>query len=234
MSSLENYKTAMSPGLKKFFEEYEVSLKELVEKLNSEGLFFKSFSEEQVTRLQNITKSCNMSFKLLNDLHSLFPLDMEKQKEKLEHIKKAFNTENGNRIAEHFGISLTTNYVVFLEKLKIYFLFFIDWKKLDKDSEKIYGLGTAINILKKKYPDNKFLDYFNTGARNSFTHYTFYWLPGGKVKLCSNLFDKTPEEISLTDLMKEIYNLNVLVEGFYMAIADKFELPEITPERMER
>lgn len=52
--------------------------------------------------------------------------------------------------------------------------------------------------------------------------------------LCSETFDKNPKEMLLVNLMKEINELNVLTEGFYMSLADKFGLPEITFERMER
>jgi len=234
MTSIENYKSAMASGLRKFFEGYEDSIKELVNNLDSDDLLLKKFSEEQVIRLQNLTKSCNMSLKLSNDFHSLFDLNEEIRKEKIMHIKKAFNTDNEKRIAEHFGSILTNTYLVFLERLKIYFLFFIDWDKLGKKHKDIYGIGTALNLLIKKYPQNKYLAYFDSGARNSFAHYNFFWEIGGKIKLCSHMFDKKPKEISLVDIMKGIQELNVLTEGFYMALADKFGLPEVTPERMER
>ena len=46
----------MASGLKTFFETYEPSIKELIDNLDSDGLLLRSFSEEQVTRLQNLTK----------------------------------------------------------------------------------------------------------------------------------------------------------------------------------
>lgn len=234
MSSVEVYKSGMGKGLKKFFESYEQSIKELIDNLDSDGLLLRQFSNEQVTRLQNLTKSCNMFLKLSNDFHSLFDLNEKRRLEKIENIKKAFNTEDEKRIAEHFGAILTGTYLTFLERLKIYFLFFIDWNKLGKKHKDIHGIGTAIKFLKQKYPTNKYLTYFDSGTRNSLTHYTFFWEPGGKIKLCSEIFDKNPKEISLVDLMKEINKLNVLTEGFYMLLSDKFNLPEIKLEKMER
>ena len=118
--------------------------------------------------------------------------------------------------------------------MKIYFLFFIDWAKLGKKHKEINGIGNAINFLKQKYPTNKYLNYFDSGARNSFAHYTFFWTIGSKIMLCSEIFDKNPKEMPLVNLMKEINELNVLTEGFYILLADKFRLPEITFERMER
>lgn len=224
----------MASGLKSFFEMYENSINELINNLDSDGVLLKKFSEEQVIRLQDITKSCNMALKLSNDFNSLFSLNEEVRNEKLEYIKKAFNTNDEKRIAEHFGSILINTYLTFLERLKIYFLFFVDWNKFGKKHKDIHGIGNALNFLKQKYPKNKYLNYFNSGARNSFAHYTFFWAIGGKIMLCSEMFDKNPKEMPLANLMKEIQELNVLTEGFYMLLADKFRLPEILPERMER
>lgn len=234
MGSIENYKLSMGSGLKAFFENYEPAIKELIDSLDSDGILLRKFSESQVTRLQHLTKSCNMALKLSNDFNSLFSLNEKVRTEKLGYIKKAFNVNDEKRIAEHFESILTNTYLTFLERLKIYFLFFIDWDKLGKKHRDIHGVGTAINILKQKYPENKYLLYFESGMRNSFAHYTFFWEPGGKIKLCSEMFDENPKEVSLVDLMKGIYEINVLTEGFYMLLADKFGLPEIKLERMER
>lgn len=174
MTSTENFKSGMGSGLRNFFENYEDSINELINNLNSDGFLLRNFSEEQVTRLQNITKSCNMALKLSNDFSSLFNLNETIRKEKLDYIKKAFNTRDEQRIAEHFGAILVNTYPTFLEQLKIYFLFFIDWDKLGKRHKDIHGIGNAINILKQKYPTNKYLNYFDSGARNSFAHYTFF------------------------------------------------------------
>ncbi|MFH1918040.1 MAG: hypothetical protein ABIJ14_03000 [Nanoarchaeota archaeon] len=234
MANIEKYKSVMASGLKNFFESHEESINELINSLDSEGLLLKNFSKEQVTRLQNITRSCNMALILSNDFNSLFSLDKQIRDERLKLIMKAFNTNNEKRIAEHFGSILVTTYLTFLERLKIYFLFFIDWKKLGKKHKCIHGIGNALKELKRKYPQNKFLDYFDSGARNSFAHYTFFWTIGSKIMLCSEMFDSNPKEMPLVNLMKEIWELNVLTEGFYILIADKFGLPEITPERMEK
>ena len=93
---------------------------------------------------------------------------------------------------------------------------------------------TAIKALEKKYPTNKYLNYFDSGLRNSIAHYTFFWEPGGKIRLCSEIFDKNPNEISLVELMKEIYELNVLTEGFFIMLRDKYGLPDIKLEELER
>lgn len=233
MGSVDNYKSGMGLGLRAFFEKYEPSIKKLIDDLDSDGFLLKKFSGEQVTRLQNLTKSSNMALKLSNDFESLFA-DGGKESEKIESIKKVFNTEDENRIAEHFGAILTNTYLTLLERLKLFLLFFVDWNKLGKKHRDIHGVGSALKVLKEKYKQNKYLDYFDSGTRNSFAHYTFFWESGGKIKLCSEIFDTTPKEISLIDLMKEIKELNVLTEGFYMLLSDKFNLPEIKLERMER
>jgi len=234
MTSVENYKSVMDWGLKNFFENYEGSIKELIDNLDSDGILLKNFSKEQVTRLQNITRSCNMALELSSDFKSLFSLDKQIRDERLKLIMKAFNTEDEKRIAEHFGSILVTTYLTFLERLKIYFLFFIDWSKLGKRHKDIHGIGDALKELKQKYPQNKFLYYFDSGARNSFAHYTFFWTAGSKIMLCSEMFDLNPKEMPLVNLMKEIWELNVLTEGFYILLANKFGLPEIIPERMEK
>ena len=234
MTSIENFKSGMGGGLKKFFENYEDSINELINNLDSDELLLRNFSEEQVTRLQNITKSCNMALNLSSDFKSVIDLDEVKRKENLNYLKKAFRTEDEIRMGEHCLSTLTNSYLAFLERLKIYFLFFIDWNKLGKKHKDIRGIGNAIHLLKQKYPSNKYLNYFDSGARNSFAHYTFFWTIGSKIMLCSEIFDKTPTEMPLVDLMKEINELNVLTEGFYMSLADKFGLPEITLDRMEK
>jgi len=234
MTSIDVYKSAMESGLRKFFEGYELSIKELIDNLESDGLLLKKFSEDQVTRLINLAKSCNMALKLSNDFYSLIDLDETKRKENLNHLKKAFRTEDEIRIGEHCLSVLVNAYLTILEKLKIYFLFFIDWNKLGKKHKDIYGIGTVTSILKQKYPKNKYLIYFNTGTRNSFVHYTFFFGVGSKVNLCSEIFDKNPKEMSLFELIKEIQELAVLTEGFYILLKDKFNLPEVKLEKMER
>ena len=237
MGSIENYKSSMGLGLKAFFEGYEPAIKDLIDNLDSDGFLLRSFTEEKVTRLQNLTNSSNMGLKLSNDFGSIFdPQNKERTKEKLNLLKKAFNTESDFRMGEHYHSILTNTYIAFLERLKIYLLFFIDWDKFGKKHKDIHGIGNAIDFLKQKYPSNKYLLYFNTGARNSIAHYTFFWEHGngGKIKLCSEMFDANPKEMSLTKFMMEINEIQVLTEGFYMILSDKFGLPEIKLERMER
>jgi len=234
MTSIEVYKSAMPKGLRTFFETYENSIKELIDNLDSDGLLLKKFNEEQVTRLINLTKSCNMSLKLANDFSSIVDLDEIKRKENLTNLKKAFRTENEIRMGEHCLSSLVNSYITILEKLKIYFLFFIDWSKLNKKHKDIYGINGAIKILLKKYPKNSYLNYFNAETRNSFTHYTFFFGIGSKINLCSEMFDEDPIEMPLFELMKETQELAVLTEGFYILLKDKFNLPEINLEMLEK
>ena len=234
MTSVKVYKSAMKIGLRNFFEDYEPSMNDLINNLESDGLLLKKFSEEQVTRLQNLTKSCNMGLKLSNDFYSIIDLDEVKRKENINYLKKAFRTEDEIRIGEHCLSTLTNSYLTILEKLKIYFLFFIDWSKISKEHKAIHGIGGAIKPLIKKYPDNKYLTYFNTETRNSFAHFTFFFGEGSKVNLCLEIFDKNPKVMSLFELMKEIQELAVLTEGFYILLKDKFNLPEIELEMLER
>jgi len=234
MNSTDIYKSTMAKGLRNFFEGYEPSIKELIGHLDSDGLLLRNFSEQQVTRLQNLTKSCNMALKLATDFNSVIDLDETKRIEKIEYLKKAFNTGDKNRIGYHVEVSLVHAYLALLEKLKIYFLFFIDWSKLGKKHKTLHGIGTATDCLIKKYPDNAYLSYFDSDIRNSFAHYTFFLENGGKIKLCSEIFDEFPKEITLADLMKEIYNLNVLTEGFYIMVRDKYGIPELKLEDMEK
>lgn len=234
MTSIEVYKSKMSKGLRDFFEKYESSMKELIDNLDSDGLLLRNFNEEKVTRLINLAKSCNMSLKLSNDFNSIVDLDEVKRKENLAYLKKAFRTEDEIRIGEHCLSALVNSYTTILEKVKIYFLFFIDWSKLNKKHKDIYGLNGAIKELLKKYPENLYLKYFNAGTRNSFTHYTFFFGIGSKIYLCSEMFDENPKEMPLHELMKEIQNLAVLTEGFYLSIKDKLGMPEINVEMLER
>lgn len=237
MASIDVYKSAMAGGLRKFFETYEPSMKELIDKLDSDGLLLRKFTEEQVTRLQELTNSSNMALKLSNDFGSIFdPKDATKTKEKLSYLNKAFNKNDDFRMGEHYHSILVNTYTAFLERLKIYFLFFIDWHKTGKKHKDITGIGKALEILKQKYLSNKYLLYFDSGARNSLAHYTFFWKHGngGKIILCSEIFDKSPKEMPLVDFMKEIIELGVLVEGFYILLKDKFNLPEIKLEMFER
>ena len=234
MTSTEVYKSKMSKGLRDFFEKYESSMRELIDNLDSDGLLLRNFNEEKVIRLINLAKSCNMSLKLSNDFNSIVDLDEVKRKENLAYLKKAFRTEDEIRIGEHCLSSLVNSYTTILEKLKIYFLFFIDWSKLNKRNKDIYGLGGAIKELLNKYPDNLYLNYFNAGTRNSFTHYTFFFGEKSKIILCSEIFDKNPKEMPLHELMKEIQNLGVLTEGFYLSVKDKLGMPEINLEMLER
>lgn len=234
MASVDVYKSAMKIGLRNFFEDYEPSINKLIDNLDSDELLLRKFSEGQVTRLQNLTKSCNMSLKLSNDLYSIVDLDEVRRKENLNSLKKAFRTEDEIRIGEHCLSALTNSYLTILEKLKIYLLFFIDWSKLGKENKDIYGIGAAIKPLIKKYPSNKYLTYFNTETRNSFAHFTFFFGERSKVNLCSEIFDKNPKEMSLFELMKEIQELVVLTEGFYILLKDKFNLPDMELEMLER
>lgn len=230
MSSVEIYKNSMGNGLKNFFESYEYSMIDLIEKLDKDELLKKSFSEEQVNRLQKLMISSNMALKLKFDFCSIFnPQNQQETEKKLKLLREAFGTKSDYRIGEHCHSILVNTYIAFLERLKIYFLFFIDWNKLGKTNKKIYGIATAVNVLKLKYPGNKYLDYFDSGTRNSLAHYTFFWEhgDGGKINLCSEIFDINPKRISLVEFMMEINELQVLTEGFYILLRDKFNFPEI-------
>lgn len=237
MSSVEVYKTTMGTGLKKFFESYEPSMNDLINQLDRDGLLLRNFSGEQVTRLQELMGSSNMALKLFKDFGQIFkPENKQETNEKLEYLKKAFETEDLFRIGEHYHSILVNTYIAFLERLKIYFLFFIDWTSLGKRHRDIHGINTTVNFLKQRYPNNSYLDYFESGTRNSLTHYTFSWEHGngGKIKLYSEIFDNTPNEVALVKFMMEINELQVLTEGFYILLRDKFNLPELNLSNMEK
>lgn len=234
MTSIENFKSGMGSGLKKFFENYEDSMKELIDNLDSDGLLLRKFDWEKVIQLMKLTKSCNMSLKLSEDLTSTISLNKTKRKENLNYLKKAFRIKDEKIIGEHCLIALVNSYVAFLEKLKMYFLFFIDWDKLGKKHKDIFGIGMVIDILKKRYPKNEYLKYFYSGPRNSFAHYTFFFAEKSNVYLCKSIFDDNPKKMTLENLMKGDKELNVLTEGFYVFLADKFGLPEINFKRFKR
>ena len=113
-------------------------------------------------------------------------------------------------------------------------IFFIDWNKLRKEPKDIHGIGGALKELIKEYPDNKYLNYFNKDARNSFAHFTFFFGVGSKIYLCKDIFDKSPKEMNLYQLMKEIWNLNTLTEGFYLMVRDNYGIPDIKSDMFER
>jgi len=237
MTSVEKYKALQGSGLRKFFETYEPAMGELINNLDKDGFLLRKFSKEQVARLQKLTNSSNMALKLSKDFGSVFnPDNIEETKEKVKLLQEVLGIDNHFRIGEHYHSILVNTYVTFLERLKIYLLFFIDWNKMDKKRKDICGIGKAIHILKEEYPDNKYLNYFDSGTRNSLTHYTFFWKHGGggEITLCSEIFDERPKKMSLANFMKEIHELQVLTEGFYAMIHDKLGLPEIKPERMEK
>lgn len=237
MTSIENYKALQGSGLRKFFEAYEPAIGELIDNLDKDGFLLRKFSKEHVTRLQKLINSSNMALKLSKDFGSVFnPDNIKKTMEKIKLLQEAFGVDNHFRIAEHYHSILVNTYIAFLERLKIYLLFFIDWNKMGEKRKDIHGIGKVINILKKVYPDNKYLNYFDSGTRNSLTHYTFFWKHGGggEITLCSEIFDESPKKMPLVNFMMEINELQILTEGFYMMIRDKFGLPEIKSERMEK
>ena len=237
MTSIENYKALQGFGLIKFFETYEPAIGELINNLDRDGFLLRKFSKEQVTRLQELTNSSNMALKLSKDFGSVFnPDNIEKTKEKTKLLQEAFGIDNHFRIGEHYHSILVNTYIAFLERLKIYLLFFIDWNKMGEKRKDIHGIGKVIHILKKEYPDNKYLNYFDSGTRNSLTHYTFFWKHGGggEITLCSEIFDESPKKMPLVNFMREISELQILTEGLYMIIHDKLGLPEIKSERMEK
>lgn len=215
----------MGSGLRKFFEEYEQSINKLLDDLDSDGLLTKDFSKETIERLTSLIKSCNWSLELSANLFRIFDSDLDKRREKIENLKKAFEIDNETKIAEHYFSTMTNSYISLMEKLKIYFLFFIDWGKLGVNKEKIYSLKKAIEKLLKSYPSNDYLEYFNSELRNAFAHYTFYFGENSSIFFCKNVHDQNPKKMLLHELMMEVKNVNVLTEGFFVLLADKFNFP---------
>ncbi len=236
MTSIEIYKAGLGLNLKRFFEKYESSMKELIDNLDSDGFLLKSFSEKQIDRLQILINNSNMALKLKKDFYSILdPNNEDMTKKKLSLLREVFNADD-YRIGQHMHVILTNTYIAFLERLKIFFLVFIDWDKLGKPHKKIFGLGHAVNFLSSKYDSNKYLNYFSIDLRNALTHYTFSWKhgDGGKLYLYSEIFDENPKEMSLVEFMRELNEVNVLTEGFYMMLRDKYGLPVINLEKMEK
>lgn len=222
MRNAEKFKERMGIGLRKFFEKYEPSMNKLIDDLDSDGLLVKDFSKETIGRLTNLIKSCNWSLELSADLYRIFDSDSEKRKEKIEYLKKAFEIDKEFKIAEHYFSTMPNSYISLMERLKIYLLVFIKWENLDMNRDKIYRLNTAIDKLLKSYPSNIYLEYFNSDLRNAFAHYTFYFGENSSIFVCKYVHDQNPKKMLLPEFMKEIKNVNVLTEGFFVLLADKF------------
>ena len=215
----------MGNGLKIFFERYEPSINQLISDLDSKGFLEKtSFTKEDVDRLTDIVITSNGALSLINDFNRIITINKERTEENLKKLKEAgWNTES-NRFALQYGVVLSLTYHTFLERLKNEFISFIDFQSMGRDPAEMFGVGSFLGELKKHCPNNDFLNYFDSGIRNSIAHFTFFWKKG-EIYFCKNLFDRNPTKQTLVEFMKEVKNVNVLVEGFHLAYRDFVGMP---------
>lgn len=220
MTSIENYKSKMGDGLKIFFEKYEPEIKKLISDLDSKGFLEKtSFQQEDVQRLGDIAITSNGALSLINDFNRIITIDEVKTEENLKKLKEAGWNVDKHRFALQYGVILSYTYHAFLERLKNYFISFIDFQAMGKDPTKMFGVGKFLEELKKHSPNNDFLEYFDSGIRNSIAHFTFFW-KNGEIYFCKNLFDRNPTKQKLSEFMMEVKNINALVEGFHLIYRD--------------
>jgi hypothetical protein len=176
MTSIENYKSKMSLGLKTFFENYEPHIKRLIEELNSKKLLEKtSFKKEDIERLTDIFITSNAALGLINDFNRIITKNPVKTEENIKKLGEAgWKIDPRDRIGYQYYVILSLNYHFSLERLKNYFISFIDWNSIGKNPEIMHGIEPFLKELKIYSPNNDFLNYFDSGIRNSIAHFTFF------------------------------------------------------------
>ena len=227
MTSIENYKAKMSTGLKTFFEGHELHIKQLFSDLNARGFLGTSFRTEDIERLTDITKTSNGALSLASDFSKILMIGDEKKiRENLKKLGETGWNAEERRVFLQYGIILSLGYHALLERLKNYFLTFINWNALNVDIDKLHGIGNCLFELKKYFPNAPFLNYFDSGIRNSIAHFTFFW-KNGKVYFCKNLSDTSPTNMALGDFIMEVQRVTSLVEGFHLTYRDFLGMPPI-------
>lgn len=225
MTSIENYKRRMSPGLRTFFEDYEIHIKQLFSDLNDRGFLGTSFEAEDSERLADINRTFHGVHSLGSDFNKMLMIDdEEKIRENLRKLGEIGWNAEEHRIFLQYGIILSLTYHASLERLKNYFLTFINWENLNVDTDKVHGLGGYLSKLKDCFPGNPYLNYFDSGTRNSIAHFTFFW-KNGKIYFCKNLKDNSPTNMTLGDFIMEIQHVNSLVEAFPLIFMDFLGMP---------
>lgn len=225
MTSTGNYKARISPGLRRFFEKYEPSLKDLFSDLNDKGFLNKvSFMEGDVERLTDIATTSNGAVSIISDFNKVIVSDKTQTEANLKKMGEAGWSTDRDRIALQYGVVLALAYHAFLERLKNYFIVFIDWNSIGRDATKMHGVGSFLKELKKHSQNNDFLEYFDSGIRNSIAHFTFFW-KNGEIYFCKNLLDSSPSKLSLAEFMMEVQNVGALVEGVHLIFRDLVGLP---------
>lgn len=201
-----------------FLEEYESSINELFDELNIMGYVKKGFTKDQHERLNKLMATANAPLELVDSFHEIYFLaDEDKIKEKEKQLNRTGLKIN----KDHYFTVICHSYQVISELLKIRLVALIDFDAMGYNKADIKPLGSLINHLKDKFPNNKFINYLKTDIRNSITHYTYYY-DNDQLHLCKGIFDSSPKKVKLEEIMVESRRLYILDHSLFLIYLDKY------------
>jgi hypothetical protein len=201
-----------------FLEEYESSINELFDELNTMGHVKEGFSKDQHKRLNKLAATANAPLKLVDSFHEIYFLaDEDKIKAEEEQLNKTGLKIN----RDHYFTVICHSYQVISEMLKIRLVALIDFDAIGYTNADMKPLGSLIRHLKDKFPNNKFINYLKTDIRNSITHYTYYY-DNNQLHLCKGVFDSSPKKVKLEEIIVESRKLDILDHSLFLIYLDKY------------
>jgi len=218
MTRIQKFKENIEEGERSFFEEYENSIREFVDKLQEEDLLLDNYTDEKIDRIKKFIKSSNAAAYLYRNFNKIITSDTQQTNSNIEKLKD-FGLDV-NTIADQYASVMCHMYQVMGERLKLHLITLVDFPKLGLENADKIPLGPILNKLQNKFPENEFIQSLNTKMRNSVAHYTYYF-QNGMLHLCNGYFDSEPTQLSIQDFMKESKEYNLLVEGLFIISLDK-------------
>ena len=223
---LEWFRKNQASGELKFFNQYEDDIRKLFKDLAKIGVINIIFDEKHRKRLTEFRWVFYASGLLHNNVMAFTKLPEEERNELEELlIKKGFHASK-ETVAYQMLSLLTQGYHTHLEDIKFHMELFIDFDYLIKkklvSKTKFKSFGWMILELNKLLKGNDFLEFLNTGIRNSIVHRTYFFV-SGKIHFCKDIFDENPKQMTLAEFMIEAKQMNILALGFFLIYVDMFK-----------
>jgi len=226
-NDLKSLKKSLAAGELEFFNKYEPSIKTLLINLRKKGAIKTNFDSSVVETLKEIRRMTNVSAFLFQNVLSFMNLEESEGKKFLEYLKnKGFEIQD---VADQMLLIICNNYHTTIEDLKIHLELCFDFDlicdRLEQKIPRFKNFSWLVRTLKDfNGESNEFLDYLNSGTRNSIVHRTYYY-KNGLIYLYDGIFDDNPHTMVLSDFMIESKNFNILSLGFFHIFIELFKKP---------
>ncbi|RLF46507.1 MAG: hypothetical protein DRN17_00265 [Thermoplasmata archaeon] len=219
----DEFKKQLGGEVLSCLERYEDSIEDFIKNIVEDGIQ-NIYSNENLKRIERFRFMTYGAILLSENTQDFSMIYVHNEKEISSQLKEW--GMNIDEIGHQFGSAVFNAYVAATEDIRKHLMLFVDFESVQSKgmlsrSQDIGKLtfSTAINCLRKIYPDNEFLTYLqdiHVPLRNLVAHYNYTW-ENKKLCLYEGVFDEEPQsQYELKEFLQLALNLYALSAALFL------------------